>query len=78
MELQVVPRRQNADDYNVTLEESSCFTEEARLSGKEWIFQQDNAAIHTARRSKIFFQANNIRLLDHPPCSPDLNPIENI
>uniref|UniRef100_A0A3B3WNJ7 Tc1-like transposase DDE domain-containing protein n=1 Tax=Poecilia mexicana TaxID=48701 RepID=A0A3B3WNJ7_9TELE len=27
---------------------------------------------------KEFFQENNITLLDHPACSLDLNPIENI
>ena len=36
----------------------------------------------SSNRSQIhpnnFFQANNTRFLDHPPCSPDLNPIENL
>uniref|UniRef100_A0A3Q2EF15 Tc1-like transposase DDE domain-containing protein n=1 Tax=Cyprinodon variegatus TaxID=28743 RepID=A0A3Q2EF15_CYPVA len=41
-------------------------------------FADDNAAVHTARLTKEFFQENNIPLLDHPACSPDLNPIENI
>ena len=29
---------------------------------EDWIFQQDNAAIHTVRMSKDIFQANNIRI----------------
>ncbi|CAB1452154.1 unnamed protein product [Pleuronectes platessa] len=53
-------------------------TEGPRLCGNDWVFQQDNAPIHNARLTKTFFQENNITLLDHPACSPDLNPIENI
>jgi transposase len=42
------------------------------------IFQQDNAPIHTARLTKGWFEDNEIRLLDWPPNSPDMNPIEHI
>ena len=42
------------------LERSSLFTELARLCGEV----DFSAVIHTARRSKDFFQANNIHLLD--------------
>lgn len=38
-----------------------------RLCGDDLVFQQDNAAVHNARLTK-----------DHPVCSPDQNPIENI
>ncbi|KAK3531536.1 hypothetical protein QTP70_024924 [Hemibagrus guttatus] len=39
---------------------------------------QDNATVHNARLLKDFFQENNVALLDHPACSPVLNPIENV
>ena len=48
------------------------------LCGEEWIFQQDNAAIHNASITKKYLLEQKIRLLDHPACSPDLNPIENL
>ena len=48
------------------------------LCGEEWIFQQDNAAIHNASITKKYLLQQNIRLLDHPACSPDFNPIENL
>ena len=41
------------------------------------IFQQDNAPAHTARATRVFFNAQGIRLLPHPAQSPDLNPIEH-
>ena len=41
-------------------------------------FQQDNAAVHTARIVKTYFQDENINTIDWPAKSPDLNPIENL
>jgi transposase len=42
------------------------------------LFQQDNAKPHTAKITKQFFEDNNIRVMDWPPQSPDLSPIENL
>ena len=33
---------------------------------------------HTAKVTKKFLKDNNIRVMDWPPQSPDLNPIENL
>src|SRR4051812_875219 len=41
-------------------------------------FQQDNAPCHTAKSVKTWFSANRVCLFEHPPSSPDLNPIEFI
>uniref|UniRef100_A0AAX7TBM0 Tc1-like transposase DDE domain-containing protein n=1 Tax=Astatotilapia calliptera TaxID=8154 RepID=A0AAX7TBM0_ASTCA len=49
-----------------------------RLCGNNWVFQQDNALVHNARRTRDYFQENNITILDHPAASPDLNPVENL
>lgn len=39
-------------------------------------FMQDNARIHTAQLLKEWFEGNAIPVLEWPPYSPDLNPIE--
>ena len=42
------------------------------------IFQQDNATIHTAHITRGWFADNNILVMDWPPNSPDMNPIEHV
>jgi transposase len=39
---------------------------------------QDNAKIHTANVIQDWFEENNIEVMDWPPYSPDLNPIEHV
>ena len=40
-------------------------------------FQQDGAPVHTAKIVKTWLSEKNIKLLDWPGTSPDLNAIEN-
>ena len=42
-------------------------------------FMQDNASIHTAHKVKDWFADHGItQLMNWPPYSPDLNPIEHV
>ncbi len=72
MDLQVVHGRQTAAGYVDMLQRASLLTEGPHLCGNDWVFQQDNAAVHNARLMKDLFQENNVILLDHPACSPDV------
>lgn len=42
------------------------------------VFMQANSPVHTAKTVIALFAGNNIDLIDHPPLSPDLNPIEHL
>ncbi len=42
------------------------------------IFMHDNARIHTAKHTKKWLADNHIEVMEWPPYSPDLNPVENL
>jgi hypothetical protein len=42
------------------------------------IFIHDNARPHTAKKTQKWLRENNVELMEWPPYSPDLNPIENV
>ncbi|CAK9796575.1 Transposable element Tc3 transposase [Anthophora plagiata] len=51
---------------------------EDTVGEREFIFQQDNAAIHVSKYSREWFKTRDIPLIEWPACSPDMNPIENL
>ena len=48
------------------------------ITSGDYIFMQDNAPIHRSTSTKSWLEANEVKTLDWPPLSPDLNPIENL
>ena len=48
------------------------------FNNEEAIFQHDNAPWHTAKAVIEWANKNNLKILDWPGNSPDMNPIENI
>jgi len=74
-----IPGKINAEAYIDVLKDYV-------LASRDWygmdpetfIFQQDNASVHTAHIVKAFFAESNLTVLEWPANSPDLNPIENL
>jgi transposase len=76
-ELAFMTGRKNAAAYQRVLEEYLLPCGQP-IGGNSWQFQQDNAPIHTAGTTKQWLLQHNIRALQWPSRSPDLNPIENV
>lgn len=70
-----INERLNGHGYKQLLEQHLNFREIIRTNK---IFQHDNAPIHKAQCVTRWFEETALRVLDWPPQSPDLNPIENV
>lgn len=76
-ELVILEGSQDSERYIYTLSEYLLpFLD--RVYGRECIFQQDNASIHSSRATKGFLEEESVTVMEWPAKSPDLNPIENM
>lgn len=72
-----ISTRMNSESYVELLDSVLIpFTED--IMDNNFIFQQDNAAIHVSKKSMAWFSDRNIQVMNWPARSPDLNPIENL
>lgn len=75
--LTFISNKMNAGAYTDMLENSLVEPIE-NLMGSNFVFQHDNAPIHTSKSTKEWLRQKNIEVLTWPACSPDLNPAENL
>jgi len=78
--LQVLDGTVNADRYIKEVLQTKLLASARDIfgQGQTFTFQQDGAPCHTAKKCMAWFAQNNVKLLDWPGNSPDLNPIENL
>ncbi|GBN29024.1 Transposable element Tc3 transposase [Araneus ventricosus] len=69
--------RQNSPKYIETLENHFMPLAE-NIGGRNWEYQHDNALIHTSNATKNYINSKSVTVLEWPPMSPNLNPIENV
>ena len=79
-DLIIMPGDPTAKNEGVTAQVYRDMLEEElpTLMNADTIFMHDNAPIHTARKVKGYLQEMAFQVLNWPPYSPDLNPIENM
>ena len=70
--------RLNAERYIEVLGDNLLPTIDLYNEHNDWIFLQDNAPCHTAKKVTEWFSENNIKTIKWPANSPDLNCIENL
>ena len=72
-----IDQKMNSNGYIQLLEQNlfSNIDNDSISSYKLW---QDNVSIHVSKKSKKFIIDHGIEILNVPPNSPDINPIENL
>ena len=74
--VKVIGKHFNSENYMKVLK--SFALPIMKLNYKDIVFVQDNSSIHTSKKLQTFFKDENLKVLQWPSKSPDINIIENI
>ena len=72
------------EDPSMTSYSYSCFLYQRAMPairmihGKDFFYQQDNAPPHRGGLTSIYLEIAKVKVIEWPPQSPDLNPIEQV
>lgn len=75
--LRLISGSMNTTEYVSTMNENMLPSAD-KLHQRYFVFQQDNAPCHKSRVTQQWFESKDIPVLEWPPRSPDLSPIENL
>ena len=76
--LKLVSEMMNGTKYIDVLENQMLPSACSLFSDNDWIFQDDNAPCHCAKKVQHWYGTHKVEQMDWPAQSPDLNPIENL
>ena len=81
--LHIVEGMMNASKYCDVVEKVCCHAAGKSRAARDlfpgpWLYQQDNAPCHTAKKVAKWMEDHGVNTLCWPTQSPDLNPIENL
>ena len=68
----------NKEAYVECLDRNLVDSMDGKFGRTKWRFMHDNARPHITDYTSDFLEESGVKVIEHPPYSPDLNPIEKV
>ena len=76
--LELISGMINGTKYIDVLKNKMLPSARSLFSDDDWIFQNNNASCHCAKKVQQWHRTHRVKRMDWPTQSPDLNPIDNL